>query len=273
MSRADDTSPEEQTAPPRRLSSVLARLGAPVVDFLLPPVCVACSARVASRDSLCPSCWNQISFIQPPLCDRLGIPLPYDTGTRTISTRALAEPPIYGRARAVAEFGGAMRDLIHRFKYADQHHPRRLFGRWMAVAGRELLADADVLVPIPLHRWRLARRRFNQAAELAREVARLTGVPSNPGLLQRIKRTPTQVGMTADQRRRNMQAAFAVPGTTADVFGLNIVLVDDVITTGATVDAAARVLLAAGATRVDVLALALVTDRVDPPRNAAVRGS
>jgi len=237
------------------------RATAALVDLALPPVCVACAARVASQDSLCPACWSRIGFIRPPLCDRLGTPLPYDTGGITVSARALAEPPVYGRARAVAAFGGVMRDLIHGFKYADRHHGRRLFGRWMAVAGGAVLADADLLVPVPLHRWRLVWRRFNQAAILAREVARETGVPTDPGVLVRVKRTASQIGMTADQRRRNVQAAFQVPAVCRlAVEGRAIVLVDDVITTGATINAAARALLAAGAARVDVVALALVID-------------
>lgn len=235
-----------------------------LIDFVLPPVCVACGTRVASRDALCPGCWRQVSFIRPPVCDRLGVPLPYDTGVRTVSATALADPPVYDRARAVARYAGVMRDLIHGFKYADRHHPRRLFGRWLMVAGRELLADADLIVPVPLHRFRLLRRRFNQAAILAREVGRESGLPVDPLLLERVKRTASQVGMTADQRRRNVQAAFRVaPGRRGDVENSNVVLVDDVITTGATVDAAARALRVAGAARVDVLALAIVVDAVD----------
>ena len=235
-----------------------------IVEVALPPVCAACNRRVATRDTLCPTCWSQIGFIRAPICDRLGIPLGYDTGVTTISTRALAEPPVYDRARAVARFDGVMRDLIHGFKYAGRHHPRRLFGRWLAVAGGEILAEADLIVPVPLHPWRLVWRRFNQAAMLAIEVSRETGVPTDPFALRRVKRTASQVGMTADQRRRNVQAAFRVPPERAgDLAGLNVVLVDDVITTGATIDAAARALKVAGAARVDVLALAIVVDAAD----------
>src|SRR5262249_59396657 len=117
---------------------------------------------------------------------------------------ALANPPDWDRARAVAHFGLVMRDMIHAFKYADRHDARRLFGRWLAGAGAELLADADLIVPVPMHRWRLLRRKFNQAALLAGELARITHVPSDPLVIERIKSTPAQVGLTAAERRRSL---------------------------------------------------------------------
>jgi len=173
---------------------------------------------------------------------------------------ALAKPPAYDRARAVAHFSGAMRTLVHQFKYADRHDARALFGRWLADAGRELLAGADLVVPVPLTRWRLLSRRFNQAAILAQELARRTGLPSNPHVLRRTRFARTQVGMTHDQRRRNVAGAFQVPRLRRSVLqGRNVLLVDDVITTGATAEACARALKRAGAARIDVLALALVT--------------
>jgi len=131
----------------------------------------------------------------------------------------------------------------------------------MARAGAELTTEADVIVPVPLHRWRLLQRRFNQAALLAAEVSRLTRVPCDPLLLRRTRATPRQVGLARSERARNMVGVFAVAGDhEARLAGRRVVLVDDVITTGATVEAAARVLKRAGAARVDVLALALVTD-------------
>jgi ComF family protein len=229
-------------------------------DLVLPPVCIACRRPLASHDALCAGCWSGVKFIRPPLCDRLGIPLPFDIGGKAISAQAAANPPVYDRARAVAHFDGVLRDLVHQFKYGDNHIARRLFGRWLLHAGHELLQDADLIVPVPLYRWRLLSRRFNQAAVLARELHALSGVAWDPLALVRKRRTASQVGLTSDQRRRNVRAAFAVPPERQPkVERRRIVLLDDVVTTGATAEACAAALKEAGAEAVDVLALGLVT--------------
>lgn len=231
-----------------------------LADMVVPPTCIYCRKPLAVHDALCAQCWRSVKFIRPPLCDRLGIPLPFDIGGPAISAQAAANPPDYDRARAVAHFEGIFRHLIHRLKYNDNHIARRLFGRWLAETGSELLREADLIVPVPLNRWRLLTRRFNQAAILSRELNRLAGIPWDPLVLQRTRSTASQVGLTHDQRRRNVQGAFSVaPKRAAAVKDRAIVLVDDVITTGATVEACARALKRAGASRVDVLALGLVT--------------
>lgn len=243
------------------LVSSLRSLGTRLTDLVVPPVCLVCQTPLSGHNALCPDCWRQIDFIHPPLCDQLGVPLPFDTGGRMISAAASARPPVYQRARAVASYDGVMRRLIHGFKYSDRHCVRRLFGNWLQQAGGELLSDAEVIVPVPLNRLRLLKRRFNQAAVLSGELGRLTGIEHIPTALRRVRATPTQVGLTHEQRRQNVRGAFAVgrrelPGIT----GRRVLLIDDVITTGATVDACAKALLAAGAEGVDVLALALVTE-------------
>jgi ComF family protein len=241
------------------LRVALRRALAACADLVVPPACLICRARLSAHHLLCAACWREVHFIRPPLCDVLGIPLPFDTGERTVSAAALARPPAYDRARAVAHFSGAMRTLIHQFKYADRHDARTLFGRWLAEAGGELVAGADLLAPVPLALWRLLSRRFNQAAILARELSRLTGLPADPHLLRRARATSSQVGLTHDQRRRNVAGAFRVPRR-ARLEGRRVLLLDDVITTGATAEACARALKRAGAVRVDVLALAMVTN-------------
>jgi ComF family protein len=230
-----------------------------LIDLVLPPVCILCRKRTVGHGLLCGGCWGRIDFIVAPFCMRLGVPLPYDTGEPAISAAAIADPPIYDRARAVARYSGGMRDLIHALKYGDRHEGVAVFGRWLAAAGAELLADADLIVPVPLYRSRLWSRRFNQSALLAKAVGKHTGVPIDYLLLARVKRTQSQIGLSAKERRRNVAGAFRVVGDRRALRGKRIVVVDDVVTTGATADACARVLKRAGAIRVDMLALARAT--------------
>lgn len=242
--------------------SLLRRALGALSDIVMPPVCLVCRTPIGGHDALCARCWREVDFIRPPLCDRLGMPLPFDTGGTMVSAAAAAEPPPYHRARAVAAHAGAMRTLVHALKFHDRHDVRRLLGKWLVEAGRDLIPDAELVVPVPLARRRLLARRFNQAAILAREVARLTGLAYEPQLLERSRATASQVGLSRAERRRNVAGAFAVPKRfEGRARGRKILLVDDVITTGSTVGACARVLCRAGAARVDVLSLALVTDR------------
>ena len=239
----------------------LARLGTALADLLYPPSCLACRRATETASALCPACWNATRFIERPFCERLGTPFALDLGVEgLLSPEALANPPVYERARAVAQFDdGPARRLVHRLKYGDRLELARTMGSWMARAGDELLAEADVLVPVPLHRARLARRRFNQAALLARWVSERSGVPTDLFSLVRVKPTPPQVGLTRTQRAANVQGAFRVPAEARGaVGGKAVVLIDDVMTSGATINAASRALRRAGASRVDVLVFARV---------------
>jgi ComF family protein len=245
----------------KNAAAVLRSAAAAAADIVVPPLCLACHRPLATHNAICARCWADIAFIRPPLCDRLGIPLPFDIGGTMVSAAAEADPPDYDRARAVARFDGVMRELVHDLKFRDRHDARRVFGRWLVDAGSALLADADIVVPVPLTRSRLVARRFNQSAILAQEVARLTGLQYAPAVLVRARRTAPQVGLSRQQRRDNVAGAFVVAaGSRHRLAGAKIVLIDDVITTGATARACARPLKRAGAARVDVLALAMVTD-------------
>ena len=241
-----------------RLARVWTRAGRAALDTLYPPICLACRAATSEAGALCSSCWRAMRFIERPFCDRLGTPFEHDLGEGLLSPQAVTDPPVFQRARAVARFeDGPARRLVHRLKYSDRGELAAPMGAWMARAGADVLAEADAITPVPLHARRLWTRRFNQAAALGREIARRAGKPFEPALLRRVKATRSQVGLSREQRVQNMQGAFrAAPA--ASVQGRRIALVDDVLTSGATANAAARALLRAGAAQVDLIVFARV---------------
>jgi len=243
-----------------RFTGALRGAGRVVLDAALPPLCPSCRKPVAEDGGLCPGCWSQLSFITPPYCERLGIPFAYDPGPGVLSMQAIADPPAYQRARAAVRYDDIARTLVHALKYGDRLDLAPTLGRWMVQAGAPLLAEADALVPVPLHWRRLWWRRFNQSAALAEVIAARVKLPVAHALA-RVKATRQQVGLTASERALNVQGAFRVRDQTrADVKGRRFVLVDDVLTSGATIDACTRVLLRAGAASVDVLVFARVVD-------------
>jgi ComF family protein len=230
-----------------------------IADLALPPHCLACERRVASPGTLCATCWGNLRLIEKPYCAQLGTPFAYDLGEGALSAEAIADPPPFARCRAVAAFDDVSRRLVHGLKYRDRLDLAAWMGGWMARAGAELLEEADVIVPVPLHRRRLWWRRFNQSALLARTVAAIAGRPHAAGALARIRPTPQQVGLTANERDRNVRGAFLVPpDERMAIAGRRVLLIDDVYTTGATVKAATRALLRGGAAAVDVLVFARV---------------
>lgn len=252
-----------QIAGTGRLVRLLAGAAGAVAGVVLPPTCVACRKPVREAGGLCAGCWTRIGFIEKPYCERLGTPFAHDMGGALLSPAAMADPPAFQRARAAARYSDVARDLVHLLKYGDRLDLVHPFGQWMARAGSELLAEADLLVPVPLHWTRLWQRRFNQSAALARVVSQIAAVPVADHVLMRTRATPPQIGLGRNERAKNLQGAFEVPkAARIEVKGKNIVLVDDVLTSGATANACARVLLRAGAMRVDVLVLARVVDEV-----------
>lgn len=239
------------------------RWGARLVDAVFPPRCMACAAAVNVHGAVCAECWPNLSFVAGPVCVSCGVPLPEDApqeGQFACLPCATSAPP-YRRARAAVLFDGVGADLVHKLKYADRTALAPTLARWMLRAAPELIAGADVIVPVPLHRWRLVRRRFNQAALLARALGRLAEKPVALDALQRPKRTASQVGLGRARRAANVRNAFAVqPGFAERLRARHILLVDDVLTTGATAEACTRALLKAGAASVDVLTVARVPD-------------
>jgi ComF family protein len=242
------------------LQSGLKRAGRSALDLIFPPLCIACRAPVAEPGALCATCWQTIQFLDGPMCARCGLPFELDPGGDTLCGACQAHPPAYDQARAVMRYDEHSRGPILALKHGDRLDLTPGFTRWLDRGGRILLDQADIIVPVPLHRVRLWTRRYNQSAELARALGRLSGTPVGVSALTRSRPTPSQGAMrSAKARRRNMLGAFKVPpGHKSAIAGRNILLIDDVLTTGATVDACARALKRAGAGKVFVLALARV---------------
>jgi ComF family protein len=238
--------------------SGLKRVGRSALDLLFPPLCIGCREQVSAPGSLCPACWQQMQFLEGPCCNQCGLPFEIDPGEGTLCASCIAHPPAFDKARALLRYDDASRRPVLALKHADRLDLVPAFGRWLDRAGRALLAETDLIVPVPLHRWRLWNRRYNQSAELARALSRLSGIPADPFALARTRRTPSQGEMkSASARRRNVRGAFSVPER-ADVDGRTVLLIDDVLTTGATAHACAKALKKAGTKAVYVLALARV---------------
>lgn len=253
---------DRATQPLAKLGRFAAGSARAAFHFVLPPACLACR-KPAAAEGLCAVCWTGAGFIERPYCERLGTPFAYDSGQPLVSPAAFADPPAYDRARAAMRFGDVGRELVHLLKYGDRLDLAVPLANWMGRAGAELLPEADALVPVPLYWTRLWQRRFNQSAELARRIAARSGVAAIDDALVRTRATVPQVGLVRAERAKNVHGAFAVPPERrAAVRGKRIVLIDDVLTTGATANACARILRRAGAKSVDVLVLARVVEAV-----------
>lgn len=228
------------------------------LDLIFPPQTLDDADRPLS-EGLSGQAWSRISFIAEPLCDSCGAPFEYAMAERCAA--CMARPRAFGRARAAVSYDEHSRDLILAFKHADRLDLARLFSGWIGRAAADLLAEADAVAPVPLHPLRLIRRRYNQAAEIARPLARRHGLTYLPDVLIRRRATDSQGGKSGAGRRRNVAGAFVVPqGRRRRVEGRRIVLIDDVLTTGATAEACAKALLAAGAAAVDLAVVARVRE-------------
>ncbi len=237
------------------MSFLSSSFGQKALDFLIPPLCLGCDASVTADQTLCAECWKAIHFIERPFCARCGAPFDLPVEEGTLCAACLAEEPPYDLARSAILYDEASKPIILRFKHADRLHPVPALGAWMVRAGADIWPIADLIVPVPLHRWRLWRRRYNQAALLAQAIGKALGKQVAIDLLVRHRATPSQGRMNKKERHENVSGAFAL-SSRAEVAGKRIVLIDDVLTSGATVAEAAKILKKNGAAAVHVVTLA-----------------
>ena len=245
-----------QTA--RQLGKTAGKLA---LDLLLPPHCLTCDQPVDAPGQFCPACFEQTHFITAPCCTRCGVP--FETqgrgGPAGACPTCVADPPPWGEARAALRYDAQAKRLILPFKYGDRIENARALAPMMARAGASLLREADWLIPVPLHRRRMLSRRYNQAALLARALSRSTGRPALLDAMRRVRATSPLAEMSPARRAAEMEAAIVVrPTRLAMIQDSRVLLIDDVLTSGATARVCVAALLQAGATRVDVLAAARV---------------
>lgn len=228
-----------------------------LLNLFFPPQCLVCEALVPTHGTLCTECWNNVPFISAPMCACCGLPLEFAVDETTLCGECLREHPPYSRARAAFVYNDTSRAMVLKLKYQDDTYLAPIFAGWLKSAGAELIAASDAIIPVPLHYWRMVSRRYNQSLLLARLLAKNTGLPLMADGLKRIRATPQQTGLTYPQRKKNVSGAFAVPPKQLRMLqGKSILLIDDVMTTGATLAACTQTLIKAGAGQVNVLTLA-----------------
>lgn len=229
------------------------------VNLLLPARCPGCGDYAGVHHRLCGSCWKKLTFITAPFCDRCGDPFVVDQSA-PICGNCLHIPPLFTKGRAAFRYDSLIRELILQFKHGDATWLAKPLASWLALNGQDLLMASDVIMPVPLHRWRLFARRYNQATLLARELSHRTQIPLFTNVLVRHKRTESQHGKSRQERQVNVRAVFHIASKKRSlVKGKAILLIDDVWTTGATLNACVKTLKSAGAKDVFVLTLARVT--------------
>jgi ComF family protein len=227
-----------------------------IITIILPSVCPNCRRESVTPHLLCADCWNAITFIQKPLCNCCGTPLAF-AADQLMCVPCLANPPVFDSGRSVFTYSGLGRDLVLRFKHSDATHLSRCLAPFLKSVGQEFFQSADYIMPVPLHRWRLFKRQYNQATLLARAVSSLVDRPVLTNCLIRKKATQSQGHKTIKERKKNVKQAFEV--INPDIIkGKTVVLIDDVWTTGATIEACTKTLKKSGANRVFVLTLARV---------------
>ena len=246
-----------------RAATSVRRAATALVDLLLPPRCPGCGMIVAGQDRFCSDCWSQLDFIVPPACACCDLPLPNAVGPDALCGACMANPPPFARAYAPLAYGEKARSVVMRLKYGRRIGAARLMADLMAMrlGDRDPVDEPPLLVPVPLHRWRIWSRGFNQSALIARHLADRFGWSLDVDALARTRQTSSMRGLGKQARAKQVRGAFRVEPDARDrIAGRTIMLVDDVFTSGATASACARALRRGGAARVEVIAFARVLD-------------
>ena len=229
------------------------------MDTVLPPRCVISGKLVDRQGMIAPQIWADMDFITDPQCEKCGIPFGFEAEAGTQCALCLDRPPPFTSARAALKYNDASRDLILGFKHADQTHAVVAFMPWLEKSGAGMLKDADYIIPVPLHRWRLLMRRYNQAAIMAHKLSEKTKIPRLADAIKRTRSTKSQGHLKPLERHKNVKRAFEIaPKHIEKLRGKTVILIDDVYTTGATVKECTKTLLKSGAKDVHILTLARV---------------
>lgn len=226
------------------------------LNFLFPPQCLCCQEEVGVHGALCTTCWGRLSFLGEPACETCGYPFEFEILTHAQCGGCIKQSPPYAQARAVMRYDDHSQKLVTQMKYADQGQMAASYGKWLAHAGRSLIEQSDVIVPVPLHYLRLLQRRYNQSVLLGRALSRECGLAMIPDALLRTRYTRPQASLTHAQRQKNVRRAFAVsPRWMSALYQRRVLLIDDVMTTSATIHACTNALLEGGVAEVRVLTL------------------
>lgn len=242
--------------PSQQLKSVVRT----IVDTLLPPRCIGTGDIVETPGTISPTLWKELSFIDDPMCACCGMPFAVEALAGMTCAACLDAPPEFDQARAALAYNDASRKLVLDFKYGDKMHAVNTFTPWLLRSGKLLIDDCDAIVPVPLHYKRLWQRRYNQSAVLAASLAAASGKPVFTQVLKRTRSTIPQKGLTRKERTLNVKNAFSIdPKDAHFIAERNILLIDDVFTSGATLNACSEKLKSAGCAKVFVLTIARVT--------------
>lgn len=239
------------------MTRFLKTLSGGTLHFLFPPTCINCKKPLSTDKSLCSICWKNLSFLSQPNCGTCARPLDISLTPNPICVFCLRDPPLYSKTRSALIYNAHARKMISSFKQGHTNHVVPTFSQWMYHVSKDVLKDADFIIPVPLHWRRLIYRGFNQSALLAQGISKLSHVPYHPLLLQKNKSTLPQASLPEKSRHQNVKKAFSISTKYSNLINNKyIVLVDDVMATGATLSACAEPLLKAGAAKVSIIVLA-----------------